>query len=341
VREILEQLYAELSIAVNPDLLDVRTKGANAALRGLTPDRALGLVLLAHGSGSHPVIRDWLLERMESAGETLNRAYAQEIGVLAGSILLKAWTQDPNEAASVGALAVGSAQFMALKPRVPKLSREAKRYREQAALNVRRPGSTTLNGKGLMGEPEEAFPVDGTYPPEKAADLHRELKALRGGLATALDSLKTAIDANAEQTQILWWLFGERLLDGRVWSEVKEAASPLEFARDLAVMTRFVPGPSGANAFLVKAMRGAELDPERDLTVGGAFRVLSPDSRVRTRLPRRSGDAARLLPILCCGTQTEYPGGGQPGRLHRTALQMAEQFYRELLISEHLDESDE
>lgn len=340
MREILESLYTELSISVKPDLIDARTKGARAALKGLNPERAAGLALLAHTAGNHEATREWLLERMEAAGESLNRSHAQEIGALASAILVTAWTQEPKEAASVGALAVASAKFIALKPRLPYLPREAQHYCDRAALHVRRPGKMDLRASELSGEPEEVFPTDGGYQPERAAALHRELQALRSELDDVLESLATAAGANTEQTRVLWWLFGERLLDGRSWRELAEAASPFELARDLATMTEFTPGPAGAPAFLVRAMRSGGFDPDRVITVGGGLRVLAPESRVRTKLPTPAAEFDRLQPILCCAANVACSDGGQPGRLRRPAREIADELYREILLSKHLKATD-
>jgi GTPase-associated system helical domain len=340
VKEILEGLYGEMSANLEAEPLEARAKGAQLAFKSLSVERSLGLAQLAHrGQGDEPTAL-WLQERMQNTGDPLNLAHTQEVGILAAAILSKAWAGKPSEVASVGALAIGAGEFLGWKARVPQLHGSAKTYLAQAALSVRDPEDPELEGTGLADSAEVSFPDDSAHSPERSRELHEELKDLRSELDEAIVLLEEANRAVAEQTSILWWLFGEHLLDGRAWVDVKEAGRPLEFARDLFAITRFIPGPFGAPRFLRRALAQTEMDADRDLTVGGAVREVQESSKVRSATPAPASSPL-LMPILCCLHQVEYPAQARPGALHRSAMEIAEQLYRELLIQRALSSDNE
>ncbi len=332
MKEILEQLYTEISANPAAESLDTRVKGANLSLRSLSPERAVGLVVLAHRSKQHDEALDWLAERMESGGEALNRSHAQEAGILATAILLKAWAAEPSEAASAGALAVSVATFLDWKPRIAQLAPAARKYLDRAALTIRDPGPVELGEGGLRDSAEETFPDGNAHSPERAREMHEELAGLRAELASAIDHLETSSRASREQSSVLWWLFGERFIDGRGWSEVSEAGRPLELARDLSTLTEFVPGPRSSPHFLKLAISRSGMKPDRELTVSGAARGLGEGSTLPSSAPLPAAGTALVSPLLCCVHRVEYPSQSRPGALRRGAQQIAEQFYAELLL---------
>jgi len=331
MRDVLQPLYAEISLSVDDELLNARIKGAKSAVNGLTPTRAVGLATLAHRGQSHAATLDWLAERMERSGETLNRSHAQEIGILACAILLQSWLGEPTPGGTVGALAVQSGAFLAWKPRASGLPAAADSYLSRASVVMRRIGTVEPPEGGLTSSAEEAFPDGGAHPPEQARELHEELGALRKDFAAAVEGLSLAQLAIAEQSSILWWLFGGRLADGRRWAEAKEASRPLELARDLYELTRFVPGPRGARHFLADAMFRSEMDPQRALTIGGAMREVAEDSKL-SDLVAPADSSVIVQPVLSCLSHSAYPAGARPGSLRRSALDIAVQLYRELMI---------
>jgi hypothetical protein len=335
MKDVLEQLYAEISVGAGGESFEARVKGAKAALSGLNPGHAFTLAILAHRVKANVPGIDWLVERMERNGEPLNRAHTQEIGILSSAILLKSWQGEPTRAASVGALAVRNGAFMDWKARVAKLPAAADAYLARASLAVRRIGEVESEEGGLTSTADEAFPDGGQYPPERMRELHQELGTLREDLNAALEELSQAQRALSEQSSILWWLFGGRLIDGRRWAEAKEASRPLEFARDLHELSRFVPGPSGVRHFLADAMARSEMDPQRELTISGAMGQVAEGSKLRG-LSVVGASSLLVLPVLCSVLHVQYPARARPGSLRRSALDIAEQLYRELTISEIL-----
>lgn len=335
MKDVLEQLYAEISLDVGGDSFEARAKGARAALGGLNPRRALALAVLAHRAKADDSDIDWLVERMERNGEPLNRSHTQEIGILSSAILLKAWQGEPAPSATTGALAVKNGVFLDWKPRVAKLPAAADAYLARASLAVRRIGGVELDEHGLTTTADDAFPDDGPYTPEKVRELHQELGSLRENLGAVLGGLSEAQRALSEQSSILWWLFGGRLIDGRRWVEAKEASRPLELARDLHELSRFMPGPRGVRNFLADAMARSEMDPQRELTISGAMGQVTPDSKLR-ELSVASDSSLLVLPVLCSVIRAQYPARARPGSLRRSALDIGEQLYRELTISRSL-----
>jgi len=69
-------------------------------------------------------------------------------------------------------------------------------------------------------------------------------------------ALNQAVQRLSEQTDILWWLFGEHTLDGtKAFSDLTVPEACHWGARDLAALTQFMPGPFAAPAFLNRMLR--------------------------------------------------------------------------------------
>jgi hypothetical protein len=62
-----------------------------------------------------------------------------------------------------------------------------------------------------------------------------------------------------EESDVLWWLFAEQSRDLRTPLIELKASAPLIAAKEMADLTRTLPGPYAARAFLDKAVRGAQL----------------------------------------------------------------------------------
>ena len=339
MKETVENLYRQLSVDVEAEPLAARVKGAQAALKGLTPRHAVGLAILTARGKDDEAAASWLRERMEAAGESIGAANKQELGILAAAVLLQAWSTT-TAAATAGALALQSAAFLAWRSRIAGLEDAASRYLHSAALLVRQAVVPTIGQGSLTQKPEERYPDGEGADAPRVRELYAEVQTLRSEAQAAVRALSTTTGAFKEQSAILWWLFGERFSDGVSWSQSKEAARPLRVASDLAGMTGFIPGPVGSGGFLRRALRDSPMDPDRKLTISGAVRELEPSVRSTLDVTSPNDDVAALLPILAAIHGVRPADGARPGGLQRSALQLSEQLYRELLLQMLLHHSE-
>ncbi len=143
-------------------------------------------------------------------------------------------------------------------------------------------------------------------------DLLAAVKAMHTGLAKAIEQVaelatraatephSAAILALREETDVLWWLFGERSRDlGDALDQLPGDSVALVAAKELADLTRVLPGPPAARSLLARALRigGRSADggtslralvdasPRdwRERWVGGA------DARIEDLTPFRAG----------------------------------------------------
>jgi hypothetical protein len=69
-------------------------------------------------------------------------------------------------------------------------------------------------------------------------------------------AVNQAVQRLSEQTNILWWLFGEHTRDGtKTFQDLSVPEACYWGARDLAALTEFMPGPFAAPAFLNRMLR--------------------------------------------------------------------------------------
>ena len=161
----------------------------------------------------------------------------RELVVLAGAALVHATEFAVREIADLSGLCLVSGAFQNLRtsavPQIPELGATylSKRSANRAALRDGSAESTLLSELTSAGEPYSK-------------------------LAPEFQKVQSEFPIVAEETNMLWWLFSEtsRDLEQRL-SELPLAATCLVTGKELADLTRTIPGPLAARAFLDKAIR--------------------------------------------------------------------------------------
>lgn len=225
---------------------------------------------------------DWPgVQTMRSAFQTADAAFPMrnndmELRVLAGASLFRLMDHYDPDAASTAALAVSCAhcrgQGSTLLNR--DLLSHARRTLNQASSQVRLPWPSTAvkvapaHGKLAEGLKEiqavgkSGAAPDATFATEVAAHFERVHKAigqLTSNISAANEKMLGNQDILQEETNILWWLFGERSRDlDKPMSDVGARAVCLIAAKELADLTRFVPGHFAARSFLSRSLDRAK-----------------------------------------------------------------------------------
>lgn len=163
-------------------------------------------------------------------------------------------------------------------------------------------------------------------------------------------SINTAVNETVrrltEQTEILWWLFGEHSLDGtKAFSELSIPEACYWGARDLAAITQFIPGPFAVPAFLTRMLRLVSDQMPASVTISKAVVSCGREWKERwiaeLTLQQQMPD---LCPMLYAIAKSVEVGGGSGWKAafkHATGLpasgklppvQLAAQVYNELLL---------
>lgn len=161
-------------------------------------------------------------------------------------------------------------------------------------------------------------------------------------LATALDAqleqyanfipqLHTALH---EENNILWWLFGEASNELCCpFADLSPAARCLVVGKELADLTRVIPGPRAALAFLDRALRSGGAAVPGELALAEAVANLRPDWRQRAAatIPLQLIDVCPIHYTLRGGAISS-PGAAADVPAAWAPLDLAHQMYREQLM---------
>lgn len=149
-----------------------------------------------------------------------------------------------------------------------------------------------------------------------------------------------------EESDILWWLFGERSRDLDVpFSELKVPSGCIIGAKELADLTRMLPGPFGVEAYLHKMLGLAHPDLEGTVTLSDAI-AACPLAWQGQFIAHAGIDAvADLCPVHLAaqksveagGKKTVWPGpfqtvSGLKATIKMKPVDLALQVYRERLF---------
>lgn len=112
----------------------------------------------------------------------------------------------------------------------------------------------------LVAKNDKAIVASLTTLQKTVSALAKATKGLRGETVAAFGVRPTlrdrAVVALQEETQILWWLFGEWSEDGQAnFADLKLPGGSMVVGRELALLTRLVPGHPRVGAILGKTLR--------------------------------------------------------------------------------------
>lgn len=161
----------------------------------------------------------------------------RELLVLAGAMLVEVMDNHPRRVADLAGLCLVCAATQNIrKVDVQQIPELAVKYLAKRSAN-------------------RAKPVKGS-PESELLDALTAVGGASAALAPEFQKVQLEFPVIAEETNALWWLFSEtsRDLKQRL-SELTVAAACLVTGKELADLTRIMPGPFAARAFLHKALR--------------------------------------------------------------------------------------
>lgn len=142
--------------------------------------------------------------------------------------------------------------------------------------------------------------------------------------------LEQILAVTAEETNMLWWIFGGRSRDNNeAFTEIASETIPFVAAKELADLTTLLPGPVAIAAFADKVCQSGRSKPLESLVVNSAINKLPP-SFVTEISARWTGH--RCL-ALCRLTQAIVMHTSTWGKTQKLAtMDLCLLFYRECLV---------
>ena len=192
----------------------------------------------------------------------------RELSVLAGAVLVTVMEEGSMELGDLTALAlVGcAAQNLRAAPCVLNIP-------ERAAKHLAR--RTVSRGKL---DPDE----------ESAADENQ----------LQVNQLQRNLDVFGEETNVLWWVFGESSRDtNERWSEYAVPQATLMAGKELANLTRIAPGPAAASALLDRVIKYSKAKPPAQVAVKDAIAGVPLDWRQKYLKDHYHDALANLCPV--------------------------------------------
>jgi hypothetical protein len=148
-----------------------------------------------------------------------------------------------------------------------------------------------------------------------------------------------------EESDVLWWLFAGRSRDLEVgFDELKATALALVAAKEMADLTRSLPGPYATRGFLFKALSAAKQHKGK-VTLSDAVSAVPPTWREQVSQKTATDTDLDLCPTLCAARKCHEADGkktwyysfeqttGVKATIELSALDLAQQAYEEWLLT--------
>jgi hypothetical protein len=192
----------------------------------------------------------------------------QELLVLAGAKLIDVIERSPVELTDLAALSLvcAAAQNLRGSAAVPDIPENAARYLSKRTIERAREGQ----GDSDSASSERKTLFDGLTA--AGAPIN--------GLPAELERLQRELAVVSEESNMLWWLFSEHSHDlKQPWAKSTVPAVALIAGKELAELTRVLPGPLAATAFLDRVLRFAKAKPPNTILVVEAINDVSVEWR--------------------------------------------------------------
>lgn len=219
------------------------------------------------------------------------RGNDQELVVLAGAKLVHLIEQAEMDVASMSALSLVCAAAQNLRHPAPvaDILEKAVKYLQERSVN--RSASTTTVTNTLQDKELLESIKDAGAPWDVFASAFENL-------LNEHRSLKLELPIIAEESNMLWWLFSEYSRDMKqAWSKLSLPAAALIAGKELADLTRIIPGPIAATAFLDKAIRRTSSKPQAKVSVKDALNDTSIEWRQQFAAESLPSELLDLAPI--------------------------------------------
>jgi hypothetical protein len=343
---------ATIGIADNEATLTARWAGVNSLVGSASREATEALLRIALKTRQPPAAP--ALQKVRDAFHAADNTFQmqgndKELRVLAGAALA-ACLAGQASVASETSLAVSTAMFAGRKTDLPldlNVLAEASIVRTAESKSTRPDLSTLASAEKIQLNFENAATKakEGNFDHVASAfglaaqSTSAALNTAESRLSGVINALNRYLRTQDEELQMLWWLVGERSLDLDCrLDEVGVDLQPFVFAKELAGLTQYLPGPRGVRALLSRA----GLKERRKISLADVVNAADP-TWLRSFMPDREFSPVTTPFHFAVSRQLET-GAGQawiqgwaasvelPATTSLPALGLGMQIYRERLL---------
>jgi hypothetical protein len=247
------------------DTLELRWSAIEALVENLEVEGALNLARVFHGSRS---VDAAFLDGFRTAFHSKDSAFRMrdnwvELRVLAGGALSHVLGRDSSYLRDAVALATVCGDYCGARPNreLGEIIDLARHALDSEAVKARRAGE-------LIGKPAKIELTTSKAIRFDPAGLAQTFPAFAEEIETAFNALKKAQAVLREESNIVWWLFGEYSRDlKKPMNKIGAAPACLHIAKELADLTEDVPGPLSTLAFLDRMLRAGRPKLAKEVTL--------------------------------------------------------------------------
>jgi GTPase-associated system helical domain len=313
----------------------------------------LHIVLAFYSAAKEPPTIERLRSAMRGVDTSFGPKDDAELAVIAAGILYEIFQQGGTLAAAA-ALAILCADFgmLADVDHITELVTMARTVLATEGIRVREENIELPNlGETLRAALESEDEEDAAKEVDSEASLRRVVEALAGYGDKVKQSVASIEARRAEQSDILYWLLSERRNIGGVpLKSLKKEQASLFIAVELANLTRQIPGPASAPAILSTMLDHCKNHTASDVTLEACIQSIGAADGT-AHLTKRTVVHPVISPISFAVVKAEETGwedGWQnavkiqtkkPANTKYPILKIAEQLYREALLSRALGEN--
>lgn len=314
--------YSEADREPSPERLQGRAAGVETFVAETNPDALLGLLrYLLNGTGDSTAMSALSAKLKEEDDAFLLRNNDHEMRVLSAISLILAIDNNSSVSTAI-ALAVDVASALGtaeVGPLSRVLVEMAQRHLTDEGLRLRvEPDEIAVTRfEKLAPDTNFSMPQQGADIPQVQANiagLAEYVDGINGTINRALADTHTALAAStsfnavlAEESSMLWWLMGAHSRDTNLpLAALSNDCVCLVAGKDLADLTRIIPGPVSVRAILHKALDSAGVDPTAVVELGTIVDAAARDWRadwLRGHDLTRLRGVGRCLPAVAASVE--------------------------------------
>lgn len=330
--------YRSASLNPSGDLLKSRWEAINAFIKKADQELILDLIPAYFLNDVQSTSFAKLAEGFQSndAAFTL-KGNANELRVLAGAMLVGIIEKN-NELSDITALAVLCFSFnKKFEHPVPEIYRIAEHHLFSKDFRFRERDFEDVPANAVKKINDEITKFNAGPSFDTIKPVLTQLIATYNQQHSALKTLENRLNNRLEESQVLWWLFGELSVDfNRHFKELGEA-SWIVASKELSNMTVLSTGFSSAQAFLTKAIElSIQTEP---VTISSSANAL-PENDYLKEFSNVSPQEVRFLHLI---SSLNASATGSSAHLKQEEeksfppAELALQLYREILLQRLLE----
>lgn len=351
------QWYLETKMQMDHEILTRRWKGVETFEKTLGIEQIFELSRLFY---QMDLKNNSFEEEFRAVFQDADKAFlmkgnALELAVLAGAVLRKAVKRDNRDTSLIAAYATVCANFggEGKNPAVPDIVNLARGYLSSKSAELRH-----LDGTKRILFPHQELIKGGQKLATffQANDVANISSHWDGYSKKLISTLEKCVEVSnliqrehllhREESDILWWVMGEYSRDLEApMRNLQLPVACLVASKELADLTRILPGPFAAPAFLDKVLRSVFTNLDKPITFSEGINQADGDWRKAWFQNYNDIDSLDLCPILfAVGKSTEESGGKNAWerpfevttklspKMQLLPLSMAMQIYEECLF---------